>query len=113
MLTINEIFNAAGVEQEKKARYFKPEYRTCEHTANFVVAVETALNSAYKECSERERKQNVQITNAHEQHSKMAAKVADLERKLREAEKVAIGSRLETLDITEAARHRIMNTSAS
>ena len=113
MLTINEIFEAAGVEQEKKARYFKPEYRTCEHTANFVVAVETALQSAYKECTTTERKLNAQVNNANEQISKMAAKVADLERKLREAEKTAIGLGLETLDVTESTRRRIMNPSVS
>lgn len=113
MLTINEIFDAAGVEQETKARYFKPEYRTCEHTANFVVAVETALNAAYKECTSNERKLNQQLNAANESISRMAAKVADLERKLREAEKTAIGLGLQTLDVTESTRRRIMNPTAS
>lgn len=114
MLTIQEIFKAAGVEQERKARYFTPDYRTCEHTANFVVAVETAIESANKEHMESERRLNAALIEANNRVSVLSAKLADMERKLRESEKIAIGLGIESLpEVTEATRKRIMNPTAA
>jgi len=114
MLTITEIFATAGVEQESKARYFKSDFRTCEHTANFVVAVETAIESSNKERIASENRLNGMLLESQDKVSKLAAKVADMERKLRESEKVAINLGIEALpDVTSATRKRIMNPATS
>lgn len=109
-VTFEQILRQANVRMSpKNPAYLAKDCRTCEATSRLIVAIRAALDNG---ASDTARQEGEKAKLARE-NSVLAGKLADAERKVAEAEKIAITRGLEATELPEATRKRIMCTNGS
>lgn len=110
MTTFEKLLAQAKVELDPKGLYLGKEHRTCEATARLLVAVR-ALIDAHADDMVRSAEERTKVSR---ENSRLATRVAELERELSQLKQIAIARGLEGLtELSQAQRERLMSFDSS
>ena len=108
-VTFDQLLAQAQVSLSPKGLYLAKEHRSCDATARLFVAIRAMLDTANADASKHE----VEKTSLAKENSKLAAKLATAERERSDLQRLCFARGLESTDLPESTRTRLLSTNAA